>query len=123
MPHEFVEYGFSDLRWMKERTLDVQRIWELLVREQEGVVVVRLHRSLEDAHFERRMRPMQASRQSLDRLNSEIWRWVRRDGFVERQAGEPPTYLIESTASYSLLNNCRAFTARLLQQLAIPELP
>jgi hypothetical protein len=122
-PDDFVEYGFSDLRWMQERRLDAKRVWELLVREHQGVLVVRIHGSLEEAQGTRTLRPMRTTRQSLDQLNSEIWRWVQRDGFVEEQQGEPPTFLVESTMKYSLLNNCRAFTARLVQQLAILDLP
>jgi hypothetical protein len=119
----FVEYGFSDRRWMQERTLTLRRIWELIARKNEGVIVLRVHASLEAATLQRKNHRVLAHPAEFARLSDELWRWVRRDGLVEKHEGPTPTFVIASTHSYSLLNNCRVFTARLLQQLADPNKP
>ncbi len=119
----FVEYGFSDRRWMREGTLSAGRIWELIVGQNEGVIVLRVHECIDDATRERMPRKILARREDFARLSDELWGWVRRDGRVEEHQGAPPTFVIESTHAYSLLNNCRVFTARLLQQLGDSEQP
>ena len=117
----YVEYGFSDRRWVLGEDRSLGHVWSLLVNQGEGVVVVRVHPHVESVRAQRFFAELQAKRDHLLAFRAELTSWVKPSSRGWILPSESTMYVVSSTRPYTVKANCREFTDLLLARLGLPE--
>ena len=110
----FVEFGFSDRKWITGQDRSLDHVLSLLLGEGEGVIAFRFHRSLAgsvprdgDCH------KIMMNREAYTLFVQELLGWLDMTQPVAVTSHADPLYVVASTHPYTLLRNCRHFTERL----------
>lgn len=113
--HPWVEVSLSERAWVLGIDRSSLRALQMLVDPGQAVITFQYHQSLNAALGSRRVRSWTWADEELTRWNRFLEAWSDLEQPVERLGGSQPVYMVRSSYPYTLLRNCRAFTAESLR--------
>lgn len=111
MEYPWVEVSLSEREWALGVDRSTLRTLRMLVDPGQAVITYEYHKSLDEGARGRAIRQLAWNRSMLTAWEGFIRRWSDFSHPVERLSGTRPLYFVWSTYPYSLIRNCRAFTA------------
>lgn len=116
----FVEYGYAERSWVLGHGRTPFHLWAITRGTGEGVVVVRVFGTLEDAIEGRSVQQVTLDGARVERLGQFLEGWVSPEKERWIIVEQPVTYVLSSSRPYSTLkNNCRHFTAEALEAMQL----
>lgn len=119
--HPWIEVSLSERAWVLGIDRSSLRALRLLVDPGQAVITFQYHQSLEPALDSRRVQSWTWTKEELTRWNRFVKTWSDLEQPVERLDGSQPVYMVGSSYPYTLLRNCRAFTAESLHAASAPN--
>jgi hypothetical protein len=113
----YIEFGFSERGWALGDKQAISRIIEAPFRDHPGVVLAIPFVSLSDAFQGRRAIRYEVESEGLHNMMIRIGDWIARPLDAEPSPLGQSIWLLASNRSYTILRNCRYFTASILRAI------
>jgi hypothetical protein len=107
----WVEVALTERDWMLGVDRSTLRALRMLIDPGQAMITYLYHEDLAEAVGSRSLEPIPTTPSGLESWNQFLAQWSDFTAPVERLSGEQVAYLVRSTYPYTLLRNCRVFTA------------